>query len=132
MKAILLALAAGALVLGIGTWRLRRVSGEAGARALTAAFVAILPALVAGHLLSPPDLGILSSAVQIPISSVDLGFAVFLYTAGFFGGILQIYNLAERGFSLRILIDILNARSRAMTLDEVIQNYSDGKGIAWM
>jgi hypothetical protein len=30
---------------------------------------------------------------------------VFLLSL-FFGGLLQIYNLAERGFSLRILIDI--------------------------
>jgi hypothetical protein len=57
---------------------------------------------------------------------------LFLYTAGFFGGVLQLYNLADRGFSLRILIDILHAPSGAMRLDDVMSGYGGGRGIAWM
>src|SRR5262249_52460846 len=68
----------------------------------------------------------------IPIAWIDVAFAVFLYSVGFFGGILQLYNLADRGFSLRILIDILEAPSQVMSLDDVMQGYSAGRGIAWM
>jgi hypothetical protein len=66
------------------------------------------------------------------MSWVDLAFAVFLYSVGFFGGILQLYNLADRGFSLRILIDILEAPSQSLSLDDVMRSYSAGRGIDWM
>jgi hypothetical protein len=63
---------------------------------------------------------------------VDLGIGLLAYGAAVFGGILQLYNLAERGFSLRILIDIGEAADECMTLPEVAQRYSGGRGIAWM
>jgi hypothetical protein len=96
------------------------------------AFLSVLPVLLALHLLTPPDLGFLSATMVMPIAWVDMAFAVFLYSVGFFGGILQLYNLADRGFSLRILIDILEAPSQAMRLDDVMQGYSSGCGIGWM
>lgn len=132
MKAILLALAAGALLFAIGTWRLRRAPSGRGAATWLLTFLAILPVLAVTHRLTPPDLSVLPYAFQIPIPIIDFGFCLFLYTAGFFGGILQLYNLAERGFSLRILIDILHASQGRMTLDEVMKYYSAGRGIAWM
>lgn len=132
MKAILLAFAAGVLLFALATWRLRQASDGRGAAKLMTVFLAILPILVVAHLMTPPDLGILPPALQIPVPVVDFGFCLFLYIAGFFGGVLQLYNLAERGFSLRILIDVLHAPSGAMTLDEVMKGYGAGRGIAWM
>lgn len=63
---------------------------------------------------------------------INLFLTIFYYTAGFFGGILQLYNLADRGFSLRILIDIQESGQQGLTLDEIMKRYSQGKGIAWM
>jgi hypothetical protein len=94
--------------------------------------LSVLPVLLAVHLLTPPDLGFLPAGLVMPITWVDIAFAVFLYSVGFFGGILQLYNLADRGFSLRILIDILEAPPQAMRLDDVMQGYGAGRGIAWM
>jgi hypothetical protein len=132
MKAILLALAAGALLFAVGTWQLCRVPGGKGAGTWLLIYFAILPVFAAVHLLTPPDLGVLPSAFQIPIPIIDLGFFFFLYTVGFFGGVLQLYNLADRGFSLRILIDIQHAPQGVVTLEEVMKYYSAGRGIAWM
>jgi hypothetical protein len=132
MKAILLALAAGALLLVVATWRLRHAPDGKGAAKLSTVFLLVLPALAVTHLITPRDLGILPAALQIPIPEIDFAFCLFLYTAGFFGGVLQLYNLAERGFSLRILIDILHAPTGTMTLDEVMDGYGAGRGIAWM
>jgi len=131
MKAILLALAAGVALLAIGTWQLRRQPGG-GAATLLRVFLVLLPLLAIVYLVTPANLGILPPSLQIPIPAVDFLFCLFLYIAGFFGGVLQLYNLADRGFSLRILIDILHAPSRTMTLDEVMTGYSGGRGIAWM
>lgn len=63
---------------------------------------------------------------------INLLVTMFFYTAGFFGIILQLYNLADRGFSLRMLIDLLESEHGALNLDGVMQGYSNGNGIAWM
>jgi hypothetical protein len=132
MKAILVA-ALGELLLFIGaSWGLRSGITHQRARLMLIAFVSVLPVLLAIHLFTPPDLGFLGAELVMPIAWVDIAFSVFLYSVGFFGGILQLYNLADRGFSLRILIDILEAPSQAMNLDDVMQGYSAGRGIAWM
>ena len=55
-----------------------------------------------------------------------------MWTAAFFGGILQLYNLADRGFSLRIVMDIDSSKRRALTLDEILRAYGAGRGIDWM
>ena len=57
---------------------------------------------------------------------------LFLYSAGFFGGLLQLYNLSDRGLSLRMLIDILESPRGGMTTGDVAANYGAGCGIAWM
>ena len=132
MKAILFASVAGALLFALATWRLRRLSDRNGAAALLVSFLIILPLLVVAYLLAPADLWFLPIDLQIRPPALDFVFALFLYATGFFGGILQLYNLAERGFSLRILIDIMNAPKGAMTIDELMHGYSGGRGIAWM
>jgi hypothetical protein len=57
---------------------------------------------------------------------------LFFFTAAFFGGALQLYNLADRGFSLRILIDLEQTNSHAIDADWLIANYGGGKGLTWM
>lgn len=132
MKAILLAVLAGLLLFACVSACLRSGITQRHARLMLIAFLSVLPVLLAVHLLTPPNLGFLGAKLVTPMAWVDIAFAVFLYSAGFFGGILQLYNLADRGFSLRILIDILEAPSQAMRLDDVMQGYSAGRGIAWM
>lgn len=132
MKAVLLAAFAGLLLLTCVSALLRAGRTQRRARLLLIVFAAVLPVLLSVHLLTPPDLGFLGAGLVTPIAWIDLAFAIFLYGAGFFGGILQLYNLADRGFSLRILIDILETPSKAMTLDDVMKGYSGGRGISWM
>lgn len=132
MKAILVA-ALAELLLFVGVSAgLRRGTTERRAGLMVSGFAAMLPVLLAIHVLTPPDLGFLSAEMVMPIAWIDMAFTVFLYSAGFFGGVLQLYNLADRGFSLRILIDILETPSQTMSLDDVMERYSAGRGIAWM
>jgi hypothetical protein len=132
MKAILLALLAGVSVLVISTVVFRIPSADRSAKTMLLVFLVIVPVLTGLVLLTPADLGFLPATLVNPLIVVDLGFALFLYTAGFFGGLLQLYNLADRGFSLRILIDALELQSGRTSLDQVMSGYSAGKGIAWM
>jgi hypothetical protein len=132
MKAVLIAALAGLFLLVCVSACLRSGITKQRARLMLIAFLSVLPVLLAVHLLTPPNLGFLSAELVMPIAWVDIAFAVFLYSVGFFGGILQLYNLADRGFSLRIMIDILHAPSGLMRLDDVMQGYSAGHGIAWM
>ena len=80
------------------------------------------------------DLNIIfiQSNINITNSLLDLIFCAFIFSAAFFGGFLQLYNLADRGLSLRILIDIYESKSHSLSLDEVMTCYSSGKGIEWM
>jgi hypothetical protein len=132
MKAILLAALAELLLFACISALLRFGVTSRRARSMLIAFLSVLPLLLVAHLVTPPDLGFLPAALAMPIVWIDIAFALFLYSVGFFGGILQLYNLADRGFSLRILIDILEAPSQEMRLDDVMQGYSAGRGIAWM
>jgi hypothetical protein len=117
MKAILLAALAELLLFACVSAFLRSGATGRRARSMLIAFLSLLPV--------PAEL-------VMPIASIDIVFAMFLYSVGFFGGILQLYNLADRGFSLRILIDILEAPSQGIRLDDLMQGYSAGRGIAWM
>jgi hypothetical protein len=132
MKAILIALMAELLLFACVSAFLRWGITQRRASFMVITFLSVLPVLLALHLLTPPDLDFAPAELVMPIAWVDLAFAVFLYGVGFFGGILQLYNLADRGLSLRILIDISEAPSGAMRLDDVIQGYGAGRGIAWM
>jgi hypothetical protein len=132
MKAILIAALSELLLLACVSWGLRsNITGQR-AQLMLILFLGVLLVLLALHLVTPPDLGFLPADLIMPIAWIDVAFAVFLYGAGFFGGILQLYNLADRGFSLRILIDIFEAPSQTMRLDDVMGGYSAGRGIAWM
>jgi hypothetical protein len=132
MKAIILSIAAGILLFIVATLVFRIFSIERRARALFIFFVFIFFLLVLTHLLTPADLGILPNGAVTPISFVDLLFAAFLYTAGFMGGVIQIYNLADRGLSLRIIIDIFIQPSGKVSARDVMKLYGGGHGIEWM
>ena len=132
MKAILLSAAAGLLLFALITVCLRALKSRNRVQLLGILFLAVLPLLICIHLTTPPDLGFLSKDAMLPTSGLDLAFATFLYFTGFCGGILQLYNLAERGLSLRMLIDILEEPSGAITLDKMMKCYSRGQGIIWM
>ena len=96
-------------------------------------FFVVLSLLVLLYIVTPPNLFILPdwAVIQSP-SWAGLVFCIFLYFAGFFGGVLQLYNLSDRGFSLRILIDIYEHPSGSMSLDDIMTDYSRGHGIGWM
>jgi hypothetical protein len=131
MKALLLGGLGTLAYLAAATLLLRRVSGRRAA-ALVRLFLATVPGFAAVCLLTPPDLGFLPQSVTEPVPWIDLGLGLFLYAAGFFGGSLQLYNLAERGFSLRILIDVFESASGGMTEEALYRGYSGGRGIPWM
>jgi len=71
---------------------------------------------------------------SVPGLILPYDFVWFLvpYTAAIWGGILQLYNVAERGFSLRILIDIDESPRYILGLEDILRSYGAGKGIAWM
>ena len=112
----------------------RMLDTEMRAAFMLKVFIVILPGLIMLHFVLPADLGFLPEGTTTikGWDWIDLVFSIFLYFSGFFGGILQLYNIADRGFSLRILIDINTSQNGAMTLDEVMTGYSAGKGIEWM
>lgn len=120
MKPIIIALIAEMTCFIIFTICLRIFPTKQRAKLITGCFFAVLPlVIILHHLLTPREESVLL-------------FSIFIYTAGFFGGLLQLYNLADRGFSLRILIDIDEAPSQQMSLDEIMTDYSQGRGIKWM
>jgi hypothetical protein len=110
-------------------FRVRRVNLRT-AGFLTRLFLMTLPVAVAIYCLTPRDLGFLpASLIENPV--LEIVFLLFIYSSIFFGGIQQVYWLADRGFSLRISIDI-DKSGGCMTVPEVIRSYSMGKGIKWM
>ena len=90
----------------------------------------MLPVLVIVHRLTPPDLGVLPPTLTEPWPASDLALSIIAYAGAFFGGVLQLYNLADRGLSLRVLIDL--AENGPMTADEAVKAYGAGQGMRWM
>jgi hypothetical protein len=131
MKAIILATLAALAVAGAVTVAFRRGAGAAGAATMLGCFLAVLPILVVGWLATPADLGFLPAMLLAEPPWFDLAASVFFYGAAFFGGLLQLYNLADRGLSLQLLAE-LDACASAATLDDLARRYSDGRGLRWM
>jgi hypothetical protein len=131
VKGLLLA-AAGTLALALAMTLLLRVARpQRRVAALLRLFVVSLPVFVATYLFTPADLWLLPAAlVDGPL--VGLLFGAAVYGALFVGGLMQLYNLADRGFSLRILIDIDEQRPRALGVPEILRVYGGGQGMKWM
>jgi hypothetical protein len=122
MKPILIACLAEIVCVILVTVRFRFFPTERRARFMVGAYALLVPLVAALNVRGGEGL----------YAFVDAAFSVFVYSAGFFGGVLQLYNLADRGFSLRIAIDIHERPSGTMTLEEVMTGYGAGKGISWM
>lgn len=133
MKGLLLALG-GSLGTAIGVTLLFALGPRVTARAaaMCAVFVLTVPVYLAVYILTPADLGVLPAYLTEPRAWLDCAFGLGAHTALFFGGWLQLYNLAERGFSLRILIDVAEAPTGTLGRDGVAARYGGGRGIEWM
>jgi hypothetical protein len=69
--------------------------------------------LLAVYLLTSASLWLLPVPVQDDPAWFGPIICLGLWLAGFFGGILQLYNLTERGMALRMLIDVRAGHYRA-------------------
>ena len=93
-------------------------------------FLSLLP-LVFLLIFTPPNLGFLPNLLVENNLWLDSAFAIFTYSASIFGGWLQLYNLADRGMSLRVLIDAYEDDG-LVTPSKITAYYGAGKGIQWM
>lgn len=132
MKALLLALMTGLLFLGLMTVVLRWVSVRRRAALLTVLWAASLAPLTLAYLLTPPSLGLLPPSLYDDPPWFGLPFCLGIWSASYFGVVLQLYNLAERGHSLRLLIDIAEAGERGLSIPEMAERYAEGRGLGWM
>jgi len=132
MKAIIVATLVVLTMAATVTLTFRTLHPPRGAAVLAKVFFALVPVLVVAWGVTSDDLGFLPRSVLAEPAWFDLTACLFFYTAAFGGGVLQLYNLAERGFSLRILAELHAAKGSPMSLDEIAERYSDGRGLAWM
>jgi hypothetical protein len=132
MKAIIFATAMTIVLLVVITMTLRFHQTEQRARQMTLIYFGCVILSVLTWFTTSVDLGFLARSLLIEPSWLDFSLMLFFLTAGFFGGVLQLYNLADRGFSLRILIDVEETDSHPIDADWLIANYGGGKGLIWM
>jgi hypothetical protein len=132
MKAIFLASAMTVVLLVLVTFCFRLYPSAHRARQMLVAYLFCLALLVTLWFATPDDLGLLDRSLLAKPAWLDFAAALFFFSAAFFGGALQLYNLCDRGFSLRILIDMLEAPIGAIDVDYLIANYSSGRGLVWM
>ena len=132
MKEVIVAALSGALLCVLATIIFQAWQIERRARLLLLVYLICLCVLLAIYLATPGDLGVLPRDMVVPNRAAGLLFCSFLYSAGFFGGVLQIYNLADRGLSLRMLIDISLSETGTMTPLDMTRAYAAGKGLDWM
>src|SRR5262249_48522987 len=132
MKAICLASVMTVVLLALVTFCFRLHPSAHRARQMLFVYLFCLALLVALWFATPDDLGLLDRSLLAEPASLDFAAALFFFSAGFFGGALQLYNLCDRGFSLRILIDMLEAPIGAVDVDYLTANYSSGRGLVWM
>jgi hypothetical protein len=132
MKAIILATAMTIVLLAVVTIALRFHQTEQRAKQMTLIYFGCVILLVLVWLATSVDLGFLAPSLLIEPEWLDFSVMLFFFTAAFFGGALQLYNLADRGFSLRILIDVEQTNSHAIDAEWLVANYGGGKGLTWM
>ena len=132
MKGLLLAAASSLLCVAAITVLFRVVKVRRRAATMLRVFLATIPIYLVAFALTPADLWLLPDWLVEGQAFLGGAFGLFVHTALFFGGWLQVYNLAERGFSLRILIDIDESADRALSREEEEACYGGGRGISWM
>ena len=132
MKAICLASAMTVVLLVVVTFCFRLSPSAHRARQMLFVYLFCLAALVVLWFATPDDLGLLGRSLLTEPAWLDFAATLFFFSAAFFGGALQLYNLCDRGFSLRILVDMLEAPTGAVDVDYLTANYSSGRGLIWM
>jgi hypothetical protein len=132
MKAVIVAAAMTLVLLLIVTlaFRLHRTQERAKQMILLYFGCAVVAALA--WAVTPLDLGFLAPSLLIEPRWLDLSLMLFFFSSAFFGGILQLYNLADRGFSLRILIDLDATTPCSGGVDTLVKTYGGGQGLTWM
>src|SRR5262245_55587713 len=128
MKAVCLASAMTIVLLLATTVAFRVAPAKHRVRQLGILYLVCTAALVAVWLLTPEDLGFLPPWLLAGPPWFDLLLALFFFAAAFFGGVAQLYNLADRGFSLRILVDALEHPSATVGRDQLTAGYGGGQG----
>lgn len=132
MKAIVLATAFTMVEFVAITAVLRSFPSRRRVLQMTAAYLVVLLCLVTTWVVTPDNLGLIPRPLLAEPRWFDLAASIFFFSAAYFGGILQLYNLADRGFSLRIAIDLLEHDLAGMSADDVVRGYSSGQGLRWM
>jgi hypothetical protein len=132
MKAICLASAMTVVLLALVTFCFQLSPSAHRARQMLFVYLFCLAVLVTLWFATPDDLGFLGRSLLAEPAWLDFAAALFFFSAAFFGGALQLYNLCDRGFSLRILVDMLEAPADAVDIDYLTANYSSGRGLVWM
>jgi hypothetical protein len=132
MKAIALASAMTVVMMLVQTGQLRFRRPMHRAREMMVTFVSAWIALPVLWWATPDNLGVLPPWLQTEPRLLDLLAMQFYFAAAFFGGALQLYNLADRGLSLRVLIDIVERPEPVWNADRVVKDYSCGQGLRWM
>jgi hypothetical protein len=132
MKAILLAGVMALAFLVVMTAVFRCWQTRQRAVLLVRLWLASVPILLVAYALTPPSLWLLPAEVQDDPAWFGPIFCLGLWFAGFFGGIIHLYNLAERGMSLRMLIDVSEAGGSGLDQIGMMTAYSGGQGITWM
>jgi hypothetical protein len=132
MKAVCLASAMTIVLLVLVTFCFRLYPSAHRARQMLLVYLFCLAVLVVLWFATPDDLGLLGRSLLTQPAWLDFAATLCFFSAGFFGGALQLYNLCDRGFSLRILVDMLEAPADAVDVDYLTANYSSGRGLGWM
>jgi len=132
MKAVVVATAMTIVLVVLVTLAFRIFPTPRRAKQMTLIYFGCVLISVLAWLTTPADLGLLPGPLLIEPRWLDFFLMLFFFTAAFFGGVLQLYNLADRGFSLRILIDIEKAQTDFIDADWLVKNYGAGKGLTWM
>jgi hypothetical protein len=132
MKAVILATATTVVLLVLVTWVLRHHPTPHRARQMTLTYLVCLALALLMWFSTSADLGFLGQSLLTEPRWLDLCLMLFFFSSAFFGGVLQLYNLADRGLSLRILIDFAQVDPRIVDIDWLIANYGGGRGLAWM
>ena len=131
MKGLLVA-ASGTLALALAmTVVLRLARPRRRVASLLGVFAVSLPGVAAAYLLTPGDLWVLPGHL-VDGRAWGLLFSLAVYASLFAGGLMQLYNLADRGFSLRILIDLDEDPRHPASVADVVRAYGGGQGMKWM
>jgi len=132
VKGLLLAAVAALLFPLLVMLLFRAVPIRRRAAAMLRLFLATVPLYVGAYAATPADLRFLSPWLVEPRFVPACAFGLFVYGALFFGGWLQVYNLADRGCALHILLAIGESPDRAMSAPEIEIRYERGRGLHWM